>query len=239
MINQPRSPHRVSPPRRNRGGLGSVNQRSPSLVQHGNDMSAGAATTFPSVKLTLAEFAAAVADRERARRDGRSARRSGRQRPDDCGLTRACIEALRSTGQRFPRIPSLRVVRAWSPNGTPLPKDWSVLIERDETPLALASLPAPFVGFVAVVAGTANLPKRMLEARRRLLDDPRFRVVPVEVESTRRWERNGSANDCEMDDHSAMLLLVDELATLAADLWFVGKLDRLLTEQEPDHVGDE
>lgn len=233
MTSRSRSPRRVSPPRADRPGLGSVNEPSGSLVQPGDDMPAGAVTMFPSVKLTPAEFAAAIAEQERALRDNRCTRRSARQRSDGRALTRACIEALRSTGKPLPRVPSMRVIRVWNPNGTPLPEDWSVLIEHDEALVDSAPLPAPFVGFVAVVARAADLPKPVVnaEAKRRPGGDIRSRVVPVGVA--------GPANDQRMDEHFSMLLFVDELAVLAADLWFGGKLEHLLMDEEPDHDCDE
>ena len=106
--------------------------------------------------LTEAEFFAAIAERERAPHD-------------DVALTRACIEALRLRGEPLPCVP-LRVVRGWSPNGTSFPKTWGVLIERDETPVAFAPLPAPFVGFVAVVARVSDLRRPVLthDAKRRI-----------------------------------------------------------------------
>jgi hypothetical protein len=112
--------------------------------------------------MTPAEMVTEIAARERA------PRREGVPRDDDA-LTRACVEALRSSGESLPSIP-LRVVRGWSPNGTPLPKTWGVLIERDETPVAFAPLPAPFVGFIAAVARITDLPRPVLDphAKRRI-----------------------------------------------------------------------
>ncbi|MGO9835108.1 MAG: hypothetical protein ACLP1X_12915 [Polyangiaceae bacterium] len=98
--------------------------------------------------LTEAEFAAAIAERERTPRD-------------DAALTDACRQALRSTGERLPRIP-LRVMRGWSPNGT-LPKNWGVGVECGEVPVVFAMLPAPFIGYVSVVARADDLPNAVFD----------------------------------------------------------------------------
>lgn len=41
------------------------------------------------------------------------------------------------------------------------------------------------------------------------------------------------------DQRPAILALVDELAVLAADLWFAGKLDQFPLEEEPADAEDE
>lgn len=41
------------------------------------------------------------------------------------------------------------------------------------------------------------------------------------------------------DQRSAILALVDELAVLAADLWFAGKLDEFPLEEEPADAEDD
>jgi hypothetical protein len=41
------------------------------------------------------------------------------------------------------------------------------------------------------------------------------------------------------DEQSAIVALVDELATLAADLWLEGKLDAFPLIEEPDDEADE
>jgi hypothetical protein len=50
-----------------------------------------------------------------------------------------------------------------------------------------------------------------------------------------RRDDDGAARsgDATPHDRSAMLALIDELASLAADLWFVGKLDRFPLEEQP------
>lgn len=61
-----------------------------------------------------------------------------------------------------------------------------------------------------------------------------------------RAKRNVSAKDGDgesvvgvtLHDPSAIVALVDELATLAADLWFAGKLDNFVPE-EPVDVADD
>lgn len=45
--------------------------------------------------------------------------------------------------------------------------------------------------------------------------------------------RRRTTNDAAPEELPAMLALVDELASLAADLWFAGKLDHFSLEEEP------
>jgi hypothetical protein len=109
-----------------------------------------AARGVRSEALTEREFVAAIVDQPRARRD-------------DVALTEACCQALRSTGERLPRLP-LRVVRRWSPNGTPLPKGWGgVSVEPGEAPIVFAMLPAPFIGHVSAVARADDLPNAVFD----------------------------------------------------------------------------
>jgi hypothetical protein len=105
--------------------------------------------------LTEAEFVAAIEARERVRL------------PHDAALTRACAEALRRRGTQLPSVPGARVVRGWSPNGTPLPREWGVPIERDEAPIAFAMLGQPWVGYVSIVARAADLPRPRLDGAAR------------------------------------------------------------------------
>lgn len=53
---------------------------------------------------------------------------------------------------------------------------------------------------------------------------PRRRAEPAEVMT---------------EERSAILALVDELAVLAADLWFAGKLDQFPLEEEPADAEDD
>lgn len=112
------------------------------------------ATTAGSIHacqvLSQAEMAAEIAALERSQRD-------------DPALTQACVQALRRSGVRLPPVP-LRVVRAWSPNGYPVPKEWDgVPLGPGEVAVAFARLPAPYVGFVALTADAAALPKAALD----------------------------------------------------------------------------
>lgn len=50
--------------------------------------------------------------------------------------------------------------------------------------------------------------------------------------------KTAPADHDESDEQHSELVLVDELAVLAADLWFSGKLDRPLGE-EPDDAFEE
>ena len=137
-------------------------QKMTSKVGNVRDATPAQSAGCQSVRLTRAEMIAEICARERAPRREHATR-------DDRALTRACVQALRSSGESLPAFP-LRVVRGWSPNGTPLPKTWGVLIERDETPVAFAALPAPFVGFIAAVARITDLPRPVLDldAKRRI-----------------------------------------------------------------------
>ncbi|MGO9835543.1 MAG: hypothetical protein ACLP1X_15150 [Polyangiaceae bacterium] len=101
-------------------------------------------------QMTEAEFIAAITEQERAPRD-------------NAALTDACRQALRSTGERLPRIP-LRVIRRWSPTGKPLPRKWGgVCVEPDEAPIAFAMLPAPFIGYVSVLVRAGDLPNPVFD----------------------------------------------------------------------------
>jgi hypothetical protein len=112
---------------------------------------------------------AAVAARERAPRD-------------DAALTRACVQAFCATGERLPRIPSLRVVRVRRPDGRPLPSDWALLVEPGEVPIVIAVLPKPFSGFVAAVARVDDLRKP------KLTDAERDRIAEQLVDALLREE---------------------------------------------------
>lgn len=110
---------------------------------------APAASRYQCELLTQAEMTAEIAALERRQRD-------------DPALTRASIEALRRSGARLPSVP-LRLKRAWSPNGWPLPKEWdAVPLDPGEAAVAFARLPAPYVGFVALTADAATLPRSIL-----------------------------------------------------------------------------
>jgi hypothetical protein len=53
-------------------------------------------------------------------------------------------------------------------------------------------------------------------------------------------EWNATPNHASLhDEQSAIVALVDELATLAADLWLEGRLDEFLLVEEPDDDADE
>jgi len=50
--------------------------------------------------------------------------------------------------------------------------------------------------------------------------------------------KDGDGESVTLHDPSAIVALVDDLATLAADLWFAGKLDNFVPE-EPVDVADD
>ncbi len=110
-----------------------------------------------SKQMTEAAFIAAIEAHERAPRLERARR-------DDAALTDACCQALRSTGRRLPHVP-LRIIRSWSRNATPLPREWGgVPIVDGERPIVCAMLPQPFVGYVFVIARADDLRRPHLDA---------------------------------------------------------------------------
>ena len=123
----------------------------PSLSDASAALSAHGVT---SEVLTQRQFVAEITERERTPRN-------------DVELTRACIEALRGRGVQFPSVPGARVVRGWSPNGTPPPPEWGVPIVRGEAPIAFAMLGQPWVGYVSIVARAADLPRPGLDGAAR------------------------------------------------------------------------
>lgn len=109
----------------------------------------------PRQELTDEQFAAEIAAMERT------------PRPHPA-LDQASARALQACGEHWQALRGrVRIVRGWCPHGEPLPPDWAIPIESGEVPIALAQLPAPFVGFVALVARVADLPRPRLDDRER------------------------------------------------------------------------
>jgi hypothetical protein len=75
--------------------------------------------------------------------------------PDEPALRRATVRALRGA----PRVSSARVIRAWSPNGTPFPAGWDIVIEPGEGLVHSVPLPPPHVGHVVVAVREADIPE--------------------------------------------------------------------------------